>query len=94
MNRKERIHSLIEQIGNEVLSHIKEKEGFYIDRWVPASEVKDDLELNFVSVPKANKQYGPKGWLFAIVTRQLEDKDLVEFHKVGSRSFYRSKANA
>ena len=90
MTRKDRIHEHINAIADEVLGYIKEKEPFFADRWVPASEIKTDLELKFVSVPIANKQYGPKGWLFAIVARMLEDANLVEFQKVDSRSFYRS----
>lgn len=58
---------------------------------LPSTEIKHDLELNYVSVPTANKQYGPKGWLFAIAARILEDQNLVEYRKVDSRSFYRSK---
>ena len=90
MSRKERIHEHINAISDEVLAYIKEREDMFADRWVPASEIKNDLELAFVSVPKANKQYGPKGWLFAIVARMLEDANLVEFRKVASRSYYRS----
>ena len=90
-SRKDAIHSYVELIAMEVLEHIKEKEGFFQDRWVPSVEIKSDLELNFVAVPKSNEQYGPKGWLMAIAARMLEDKELVEFKKIGSRSFYRSK---
>lgn len=89
MSRKDRIHQHISDIGIEILGFIQEREAHYPERWVPASEIKGTLELNFVAVPKANKQYGEKGWLFAIVARQLEDKGLVEFSKQGSRSFYR-----
>lgn len=71
MNRKERIHQKIEQIGDEILGFIRERESFHQNRWVPAVEIKDSLELNFVAVPIANKQYGPKGWLFAIVASTL-----------------------
>ena len=91
MNRKERIHQQINALANEILEYIKEKEAFFPERWVPASEVKVELDLNFVAVPQENKQYGPKGWLFAILARMLEDKNLVDFKKIGSRSFYRSK---
>ena len=91
MNRKERVHEHIDAIAAEVLDEIKAREGLNPDRWVPASEVKNHLALNFVAVPTAGTQYGEKGWLFSIIARLLEDRELVEFNKDGSRSFYRSK---
>ena len=36
-------------------------------------------------------QYGEKGWLFAILARMLENEDKVQYRKVGSRAFYRTK---
>jgi hypothetical protein len=50
----------------------------------------DSLELNFVVVPRDNKQYGEKGWLYTILARILEDEGALEYMKVGSRAFYRS----
>lgn len=91
MNRKERIHEHIDAIADEVLGEIKTREGLHPDRWVPASDVKNALELNFVCVPQAGTQYGERGWLFGIIARLLEDRNLVEFSKAGSRSYYRSK---
>ena len=90
MDRKEIIHNLIEVIAYEILQFIKSQEAAYDDRWVPAADIKSSLDLNFVAVPISNKQYGEKGWFFAIMARLLEDKGLVEFMKDGSRSFYRS----
>ena len=90
MDRKEKIHNLIEAIAFEVLQYIKSAEVSYEDGWVPASDIKSDLELNFVAVPVSNKQYGEKGWLFAIIARLLEDKGQVEFKKERARSYYRS----
>ena len=91
MNRRERVQEHIDAIANEVLEEIKAREGLHPDRWVPASDIKNHLELNFVCVPTAGKQYGERGWLFGILARLLEDRDLVEFNKNGSRSYYRSK---
>ncbi|EDM68300.1 hypothetical protein PE36_15924 [Moritella sp. PE36] len=88
--RKNKIHSHIDSMADEILGYIKEKEQFFDDRWVPAKDIRNDLELNFVSVPKNNIQYGKKGWLFAILARMLEDNSLVEFNKVNGSSFYRS----
>jgi hypothetical protein len=90
MDRKTVIHSHLNAITSEMLGFIKDNEAYFSDGWVPAAEIKRSLELNFVAVPKENTQYGQKGWLFAILARMLEDNDLVEFKKEGSRSFYRS----
>src|SRR5690606_35937529 len=43
---------------------------------------------------EGSTQYGPKGWLFAILARMLEDQGRLEHKKVGSRSFCRSRAAA
>ncbi|EIV1777516.1 hypothetical protein MOU97_004322 [Vibrio vulnificus] len=89
---KENIHNYINEIANEVYEFILAKESGYPDRWVSAIDIKNELSLNFVAVPVNNKQYGPKGWLFAIVARILEDEKRLEHCKVGSRSFYRTFA--
>ncbi len=90
MNRKERVSDLIHKISDEVLEYIKENESPSGDRWVSSIQIKDALALNFVAVPKANKQYGEKGWLFAIIARILEDSNKVEYKKIGNRAYYRS----
>jgi hypothetical protein len=91
MNHREAIHSLLKLTAFELLAFIKKSENKYPDRWVPAATIKNDLDLNFVAVPRKSRQYGEKGWLFAILSRMLEDNDLVDYKKEGSRSFYRSK---
>ena len=91
MTAEARVRNLIMEISNEVFSFIKNQETSFQDRWVPASHIKNTLNLNYVAVPKDNVQYGAKGWLFAILARILEDKDLVEYKKVGNRAYYRSK---
>lgn len=90
MNRKDAIHSLLEIIMFELLQFIKESESSFHQGWVPATHIKDKLDLNFAAVPVENKQYGAKGWLFATLARMLEDQKLVEYKKVGSRAMYRS----
>jgi hypothetical protein len=91
MDRKTAIRSLLNIMAFELLEHIRECEPSFESRWVPAAEVKNALELNFVAVPKQGEQYGEKGWLFAILARMLEDQNLVEYHKEGSRAFYRTR---
>ncbi len=90
MDRKSTVHDLINQIALEVMTAIKEDEPNYEDRWVPAASIKKVLELDFVAVPKANKQYGEKGWLFAIIARKLEDDNRIEYRKTGRRAYYRT----
>ena len=90
MDRKKIIHDLINVISFEVLQFIREEEKNYKDEWVSAVDIAQKLGLNFLAVPKANKQYGEKGWMFAIIARKLEDAGLVEFKKINNRSYYRS----
>ena len=89
IDRKIAIHLHIEAASTELLEFVKERSPLSRDGWVPASEIKQALSLNFVAVPKAGKQYGEKGWLFAILARMLEDRGLLEHRKSGSRAFYR-----
>ena len=56
MNRKQRIHELLSKMSDEVFEYIREKKTSYKDGWVPAAHIKTALELNFVCVPKNNKQ--------------------------------------
>lgn len=79
MKVEEKIERLITELAHEVFLFIKSQEPSFEDRWVPATHIKNSLNLNFVAVPKENIQYGAKGWLFAILARILEDKGLVEY---------------
>ena len=88
------VHHLINEIALEVLHYIRTHESSSEDRWVPAAKIRNGLELNFVAVPKGNKQYGEKGWFFAIIARILEDQNLVEYKKVGTRAYYRTIVDA
>ncbi|MGB7060993.1 MAG: hypothetical protein WBF13_01405 [Candidatus Zixiibacteriota bacterium] len=91
MNRKDAIHGLLKVIAFELFEFIRESEPSYEDGWVPAADILNTLELNFVAVPKDNVKYGEKGWLFAILARMLEDEGLVEYNKEENRAFYRTK---
>ena len=95
MARKETIHRLLNDAALELLAFIKESESNFKeqDYWVPATEVKESLDLKFVAVPRSGTQYGEKGWVFATLARMLEDKRLLEHKKIGSRAFYRSARN-
>lgn len=92
IERRAAIHRHIDAASIELLNFVRERMPLAKDGWVPASEIKQSLALNFVAVPKRGRQYGEKGWLFAILARMLEDRDLLEHRKVGSRAFYRATA--
>jgi hypothetical protein len=92
MTRKDTIHKLLNDAALELLAFIKDSESKFKDQdhWVPAVEIKNNLDLNFVAVPRSGTQYGEKGWVFATLARMLEDKSLLEYKRTGSRAFYRS----
>ena len=90
MTHKEKIHSLLADCSHEVLSYVRERESFHPEGWVPATEVKAALQLNFVPYPKSSEQHGEKGWLFAILARMLEDQGRLEYKREGSRSYCRT----
>ncbi len=90
MTHKVTIHELFEQIANEVYEFIKESESNYAERWVPATFIKDELDLKKSSYPQENKIDNKTGWLFATIARHLEDKNKIIFSKNGNRSFYKT----
>jgi hypothetical protein len=90
MDHKQNIHAYLLQSADELLAFIRSCEADYSERWVPDIHIKTALALNFVATPQAGKQYGPKGWLFAILARILEDQGRLEHKRTGSRSFSRS----
>lgn len=90
MKRKATIHELIRNISMELLEFVREEEPSFSDGWVPAAHIKQKLDLNFPAVPRENKQYGEKGWLFATIARILEDEGKLKYKKIGGRAFYRS----
>jgi len=92
MDRKDIIHHHLKSCAIEILGHIRELQDEAKDRWVSAAELRNSLDLNFVAVPKSGTQYGEKGWMFSMLARMLEDMDLIEHKKQGSRAFYRSKS--
>jgi len=90
MERKAAIHRHLEAASLELLEFIRERMSLSADGWVAASDIKQMLALNFVAVPRGGKQYGEKGWLFAILARMLEDRNLLEHKKAEGRAFYRA----
>ncbi|MBZ4187247.1 hypothetical protein K7B09_13035 [Thermomonas sp. RSS23] len=94
VDHKKQIHSHIQAAADELLSFVRSSESAHHEGWVPAVQIKDALALNFVAVPQQGSQYGPKGWLFAILARILEDQGRLEHKKVGSRAFFRTRPAA
>jgi len=94
MDHKRRIHSHIQESADALLAFVRSCESDFPERWVPTIHIKDALALNFVATPQGAKQYGPKGWLFAILARILEDQGSLEHKRIGSRSFCRSRTAA
>jgi len=90
LNSTDIVHDLIEKISIEILHFIRKHELTSQDRWVSAAFIKTTLHLNFVAVPKNNKQYGQKGWFFAIIARLLEDRGLLEYKKTDGKAYYRT----
>jgi hypothetical protein len=91
MGHKSRVHELFGLMSNEVLAFIKESESGFPEGWVPATYIKDQLKLNKPSYPQGNPIDNKTGWLFSTIARHLQDENLVEFKKTGSRSFYRCR---
>ena len=94
MDHKRNIHRHIQAAADELLGYIRSSESSHAEGWVPAIQIKDALALNLVATPQKGTQYGPKGWLFAILARVLEDQGTLEHRKTGSRSYFRSKPAA
>ncbi len=90
MNHKAEMHAHINKCAEVLLDYIRQAGAQYPDRWVPAAEVKNALEINFVAVPKSNPPRGEKGWFFATLARILEDQGRLEYERRGSRSYCRS----
>jgi len=91
MSHKEKIHVLFDDMANEMAAFIKESQSGFSEGWVPATYIKEQLQLKKSSYPQGNKIDNETGWLFATLARHLQDKEKVDFKKVGSRSFYKCK---
>jgi len=91
MNNRENIDKLFVEMANEVLSFIKSSETGFNEGWVPATYVRERLNLTKNAYPQGNKTDNKTGWLFATLARHLQDNDEVSYKKVGSRAFYRSR---
>lgn len=91
MQHKHSLHHHLQACADALLAFVKSKESSYPEGWVPTVHIKSELALNLEATPRDSSQYGPKGWLFAILARMLEDQGYLEHKRVGSRSFCRSR---
>jgi hypothetical protein len=79
-------------MSDEVFAFIKESESGFPEGWVPATYIKDQLELNKSSYPQGNITDNKTGWLFSTIARYLQDENRVAFKKIGNnRSFYKCR---
>jgi hypothetical protein len=92
MSHKSKDHELFGLMSNEVFAFIKESESGFPESWVPATYIKDQLELKKSSYPQDNKIDNKTGWLFATIARHLQDENRVDFQKIDSRSFYKCRS--
>ena len=92
MTHKTKVHELFDQMSGQVCDFIKISESGFNEGWVPATYIKDQLELKKSSYPQGNKIDNQTGWLFATIARHLQDEGKLIFQKVGSRSFYKTSS--
>ncbi|MGX2964596.1 MULTISPECIES: hypothetical protein [Shewanella] len=91
MSHKERIDVLFHQMADELFDFILKSEDAFPEKWVPATFIKEQLDLVKNAYPQGNKTDNRTGWFFATLARHLQDQNRVSFKKVGSRSFYQTK---
>ena len=89
---RSKLECLFTEMADVVLSFIKEAESGFAERWVPATLIKDQLDLKKDTYPIENEIQNRTGWVFAALARNLQDRGLVEFRKEGNRSYYRSSS--
>ena len=90
MSSKQKVHLLFDEMSDEVHDFIKSSESGFSEGWVPATFIKDQLELTKSAYPQGNDIDNKTGWLFATIARHLQDKGKLLYKKVGSRAFYKS----
>ena len=90
MSNKSKVDELFNAMSDEVCNFIKSSESGFSECWVPATYIKDQLDLKKSAYPQGNKIDNKTGWLFATIARHLQDQNKVIFKKVGSRSFYKT----
>ena len=90
MSSKQKVHELFDEMSDEVHEFIKSSELGFSEGWVPATFIKDQLDLKKSAYPQGNDIDNKTGWLFATIARHLQDKEKLLYKKVGSRSFYKT----
>ena len=91
MQATNKIQALLQDCCEEVFLYIQQRESWYQDGMVPATDVNTGLGINFSAVPKNSKDpNGQKGWLLATLARMLEDDGRITLHKKGTRVLYKT----
>ena len=90
MAYKSKVHELFSNMSDEVCEFIRSSESGFSEGWVPATYIKNQLDLNKSAYPQGNKIDNKTGWLFATIARHLQDQNKVLFKKIGGRSFYKT----
>ena len=75
MNHRTKVHELFSLMSLEVLAFIKKSESEFDGGWVPATHIKDQLELKMSAYPQGNKIDNKTGWLFSTIARYLQAKN-------------------
>lgn len=90
MSSKQTVHLLFDEMSDEVHNFIKSSDSDFSEGWVPATFIKDQLELTKSAYPQGNDIDNKTGWLFATIARHLQDKGKLLYKKIGNRAFYKS----
>lgn len=69
MGHKAKVSELFDGIAEEVFGFIRESESGFSEGWVPATYIKEQLDLKKSSYPKNNKIDNKTGWLFATIAQ-------------------------
>lgn len=91
MCSKQKIHKLFDELAEQVYFFVKKEQSGFAESWVPAIYIKEQLELNKSSYPQGGNTDNKTGWLFSTIMRHLQDKNRVNYKKIGNRAFYQVK---
>lgn len=72
MAYKQKLHQLFDDMSVEVYKFINSSESSFTEGWVPATFIKEQLDLKNSSYPPGNKINNKTGWLFAKIARHLQ----------------------
>jgi len=88
---RKRIRKLVFKASAEVLEFIKEAEVDFEERWVPATYIRHQLDLEFPPYQRDSERRGHEWCLLGVLARVLEDNHLLESREQDGLILYRSK---